>query len=50
MTAHSVKDGRLRCSGLAAQSEARSSSLSSARPLRVSRRLRVSQSRNEWTR
>ena len=50
MRAHSANEGRLRCSGLATQSEARSSSASSARPLRVSRRLRVSQSRNEWTR
>ena len=34
MRAHSRNEGRLRFSGLATQSEARSSSVSSARPLR----------------
>jgi len=43
-------DGRWRFSGLTCQSAARSARRSSARPLRVSRCLRVSQSRSDGTR
>ena len=50
MFAHSSADGRCRFSGLAFQSAERSPSRSSARPRRVSRCLRVSQSRSEGTR
>ena len=50
MVAHSGSDGRWRFSGLLSQIAARSASRSSARPRRVSRCLRVSQSRSEWTR
>ena len=50
MFAHSRADGRWRFSGLAFHDADRSASRSSARPRRVSRCLRVSQSRREWTR
>ena len=50
MFAHSRTEGRWRFSGLASQIAARSASRSSARPRRVSRCLRVSQSRSEGTR
>ena len=50
MFAHSKADGRWRFSGLAFHDADRSASRSSARPRRVSRCLRVSQSRREWTR
>jgi hypothetical protein len=49
MFAHSKGDGKSRFWGLAFQREERSASRSSARPRYVTRCLRVSQSRREWT-
>ena len=47
---YSHHDGSCRFSGFACHRAARSANRSSARPRRVSRCLRVSQSRREWTR
>ena len=50
MSSHSPSEGNWRRSGFAFQSAERSSNFRAARPLRVSRCLRVSQSRSEGTR